>query len=136
MDGVQKPSHSSTSAISDRSEGMAHPSFRSEFDLDESLIYLNSGTQSICPRNVLEAVVRHLHAYERNPTDHLIHSWENLWKTQSELAEFLGARPQDLFLRPNVTLAMNSFVLGARLPHDGEILVSDTEYQAVVNVCR
>ena len=110
--------------------------FRDDFSLDENVLYLNSGTQSICPRSVLDAVVRNLRQYERNPTDQLIQSWARLWQVHQELGAFLGARPEDLFLRPNITSAMNAFILGAPLSPQSEILISDTEYGAIVNTCR
>ena len=108
--------------------------FRSEFDLDESLIYLNAGTHSICPRRVTGALIEHLKVYERNPTGGLVSMWDRLWSVQQQVAAFLGARPEDLFLRTNVTSAMNAFILGIPLPAGpGEILISDAEYQAIVN---
>lgn len=116
---------------------MAHRSFREEFALAPDLIYLNSGTHSICPRRVTDAVVGYLRECERNPTANLVGIWDKLWEVQKGLGAFLGARPEDLFLRANVTAAMNSFILGMPLPvGPGEILVSDVEYQAVVNICR
>jgi isopenicillin-N epimerase len=116
--------------------------FRDEFDLDPKLIYLNSGTHSISPRRVTDAVVAALRACERNPTGSLVRIWETLWDIQQQLGAFLGARPEDLMLRPNVTSAMNDFILGVPLERGGiplergEILHSDAEYQAIVNICR
>jgi isopenicillin-N epimerase len=115
---------------------MANPEFDSHFEKDETQIYLNSGTQSISPKVVLDSVIQHLRDYERNPTQGLIHAWEKLWKVQTRLGEFLHARPLDLFLRSNVTSVMNAFILNAPLPPGSEILVSDTEYQAVAQICR
>ena len=116
---------------------MAPRSFREEFDLDPGLIYLNSGTHSICPRRVTDAVIQHLRGCERNPTGNLVGIWEKLWSVQTSLGAFLGARPEDLFLCPNVTAAMNTFILGIPMPAgSGEILYSDAEYQAMINVCR
>lgn len=108
---------------------------REEFDLEPGLLYLNSGTHSIVPRPVLEAVSRHRREYERNPTAGLIGAWERVWKVQERLASFVGADPRDLFLRANVTEAMNAFILGMPLPEDGEILLSDAEYGAIDNAC-
>ena len=109
-----------------------------DFDLDRSFIYLNSGTLSISPRPVFEAFVRHAKDYERNPTGSLIESWHRLWEVQKELAAFFHARPEDLFLHHNVTEALNEFVLGVPLAvgNGGEIVVTDLEYGAVVNLCR
>lgn len=109
---------------------------RPHFDLDPSLIYLNAGTHSIIPRSVLDAVIRELRAYELNPTQSLIDVWGRLWEVQKRLATFVNARPQDLFLRSNVTEAMHAAILGFSLPRGSEILLGDLEYGAVSNLCR
>ncbi|MGK5083865.1 aminotransferase class V-fold PLP-dependent enzyme [Bdellovibrionota bacterium FG-1] len=110
-------------------------SFRADFDLDPHLIYLNSGTQSICPRSVIQAQISYIQSYEKNPTAGLIGAFAALWQIQSRLAKFVGADPQDLFLRPNVTTTMNDWILGVPLEAGAEILISDTEYGAIANIC-
>ena len=109
---------------------------RYEFDLDPNLIYLNSGTHSIAPREVLEAVTRYQREYELNPTLGLFQVWPKLWQIQKELGEFFRARPGDLFLRSSVTAVLNAFVLGIPLPSGSEILTTDLEYGAIANLCR
>lgn len=110
---------------------------RRHFDLDESLIYMNSGTQSITPRSVRNALIDYQKSYECNPTDGLITAWPRVWQVQKMLGRFVNADPKDLFLRPNVTLALNVFILGSKfdLP-GGEILTTDQEYGAVLNIAR
>lgn len=100
------------------------------------MIYLNNGTHSLTPAPVLEAVTREERAYEANPTASLTGAWARLWKVQKRLGAFLKADPKDLFLRQNVTEAMNAFILGIPLLEGAEILLSDLEYQAVANICR
>ena len=110
--------------------------FKNEFDLDPKLLYLNGGSHSICPRVVIQAVQARLQAFELNPTEGLFSTWNELWKVQTDLGEFLGADPRDLFLRHNITEAMNTFILGVPLPKGAEILTTDLEYGAIVNLCR
>ena len=110
--------------------------FRSEFDPAPGLLYLNSGTHSLTPRAVLEAITREERAYEENPTARLMLVWERLWEVQTRLGAFLNADPKCLFLRQNVTEAMNAFILGIPLPGGSEILLSDVEYPAVANIAR
>jgi isopenicillin-N epimerase len=115
------------------------PSFREEFDLDPDLIYLNSGSISIPPRAVMDAVARITRETHRNPTAALFGTWSRLWRIQTLLAEFLGTHPRNLFLRNNVTGAMNAFLLGSRAPQfkrGGEVLMSELEYGAVANIAR
>ncbi|MBI3557486.1 MAG: aminotransferase class V-fold PLP-dependent enzyme [Deltaproteobacteria bacterium] len=109
---------------------------RDAFDLRSDVLYLNSGTHSICPRSVLEAVTRYQREYELNPTVGLLTAWSRIWEVQRSLARFLNADVGDLILRPNVTEVMNAFILGAPLAKGSEILVSDVEYGAIVNSCR
>jgi len=109
---------------------------KSYFNRDPKLIYLNTGTHSLVPRPVLEALVSHLYAFEQNPTQSLIDAPARLWGIQRQIAQVFHANPQDLFLRANVTEALNAFILGMPLRAPGEILVSDLEYGAVVNLCE
>ncbi len=109
---------------------------REFFDLEDGTLYLNSGTHSVCPRSVLDVVAREQREYDRNPTQGLLASVERLWKVHQELGDFFGTRPQDLFLRNNVTESLNAFILGIPLQAGSEILLSDQEYGAVKNLCR
>ena len=110
--------------------------FRQQFSLDPDLIYLNSGTFSISPNSVLHAQGTYERDFERNPTQALISAWGRLWMLQKQLAEFFHTAPENLFLRPNVTSALNDFILSIPLPKNAELLVTDLEYGAIVNLCR
>ena len=109
---------------------------RSDFELDANVTYLNSGTQSVNPRAVTEALDRYQREYNANPTMGLLKAWPRVWESQLALARFLGARAEDLFLCENVTMALNQFTLGMPLPPGSEILYTDREYGAIVNQCR
>lgn len=109
---------------------------RELFDLDPTIIYLNSGTHSICPKSVCDAVTAYQRCYERNPTEGFIQAWGRLWKVQKSLAAFFCADPHDLFLRPNITAVLNDVILGMPLPPASEIVVTNLEYGATVNICR
>lgn len=111
-------------------------SIRKEFDLSPDYIFMNSGSSSIAPRVVRDEVKRLQDKAELNPTAALIYCWQEMWKAQKELAQFLHAQPGDLFLRNNISEAINNFVMGMPLPEGGEILYSDLEYGAVKNTCR
>lgn len=111
-------------------------SLRREFTLSPNHLFLNSGSLSRCPTVVVDQVVKELRLAEENPTEHLFGAWERIWESQKSLAEFLGARAEDIFLRPNVSMALNEIILGVPLAAGGEILISDLEYGAMENVCR
>lgn len=109
---------------------------REDFAITPGLIYLNSANLSLCPRAVSEAIAKYREDFERNPTQGLREAWGKLWQSQVALATFLGARPEDLFLRANVTQVLNAFIFGFPLPAHSEILVGELEYGAIVNICR
>lgn len=71
-----------------------------------------------------------------NPAQSLFSTWERLWSIQKSLAQFFKADPHDLFLRTNVTYAMNDFLTSIELPKNSEILVTDLEYGAITNICK
>jgi isopenicillin-N epimerase len=91
---------------------------------------------SLSPKSVIDTVTSCKKEYEENPTDGLFGAWERMWQVQKELAVFFKARPQDLFLRLNVTYAMNDFLMALRLPKDSEIIVSNLEYGAITKICQ
>lgn len=106
------------------------------FRPEPSLIYLNAGTLSRVPLPILDAKLEYLRAYEVNPTRSLFSTWGQLWKTQIRFASWLGVEAKDLFLRTNVTMALNDLILGFPLRGGDEILASDLEYGAIINICR
>jgi isopenicillin-N epimerase len=106
------------------------------FTQEPNLIYLNTGSLARTPTRVLDKVIAEFRLAELNPTKYLYDAWERMWTNQCALARMLKARPQDLYLRPNVTIAMNDFLMNIKIPPGAEILVSDLEYGAIVNICR
>ncbi len=112
-----------------------HHHFRQS--LIPGLCYLNAGTHSFSPDRVVEAREAAARDFDRNPTRGLFGAWERLWTIGSTLAHHFGAEPEGFFLRPNVTQALNDFILNAELnPKKNEILVTSQEYGAIVNTCR
>ncbi|KHD88806.1 MAG: isopenicillin epimerase [Bdellovibrio sp. ArHS] len=103
---------------------------------DTSFVNLNNGTLGLCPSAVIDQQKRELELFELNTSYSLGASWSRLWSLQQQLAAFFNADPQDLFLRPNVTLALNEIVMGLPLPKGSEILTTNFEYGAVVNILK
>lgn len=103
---------------------------------NSKLIYVNSANLSLCPAEVMRAVEFYRREFEENPTDGLSRVWGRLWEVQGRLSEFLGTSSHNLFLRPNVTEVLNTFIMGTKLPPSSEIVVGEFEYGAIVNICR
>lgn len=99
------------------------------------VLYYNTGSFSLVPTVVLESQIQELRNFEKNPTLNLLNSWKRMWKTQVHVAQLLGADPQDLFLRHNVTGGLNDFLLGVKL-RPGDLAVTDHEYGAITNICK
>lgn len=98
-------------------------------------IYLNWGTLAKTWPEVLHQMQKYENEYELNPTLSLFNTWGKVWQVQKEVAEFFQARPQDLFFRNNVTVAMNDFLMGVKIPA-GDLATTDLEYGAVDNILR
>lgn len=111
-------------------------SFRKDFLLPENFIYLNSGSMALTPKSVLAAAQAYKTEQELNPAYALFTAWHRLWPVQKKLAAYFKADPKHIFLRPNVTYVMNDFIMALKLPAGSEILISDLEYGAVVNICK
>jgi isopenicillin-N epimerase len=105
------------------------------FATEPGLAFLNAGSLCRTPLEVLEAMIQLRREGEQNPTIDVFRGPSRLWEAQVRLAPFLGADPQDLFLRPNITSALNDFLFGLE-PERGEVLVTGMEYGATVNLSR
>lgn len=103
---------------------------------DPSLININNGTLGLCPDVVIDAQIEELKKYEFNTSASLGGSWPRLWEVQKQLGLFLNASPEDLFLRPNITVVLNDLILGLTLPAKSEILSFEFEYGAIVNILK
>lgn len=106
------------------------------FSKPPEILYFNSANLSICPNSVLSAMDTYRRNFELNPTQSLKDSWGKLWKVQTQLAQFLGAKPTDMILRTNVTEILNTFILGTPAVPGDEILIGELEYGSVANICR
>ena len=109
--------------------------FKSDRERPVKEIYLNWGTLAKTWPTVLQQMQKYENEYELNPTLALFNTWGRVWQVQTEVADFFHARPQDLFFRNNVTVAMNDFLMGVQIP-PGDLATTDLEYGAVDNILR
>jgi isopenicillin-N epimerase len=98
-------------------------------EMDQSFIYLNTGTSGLVPKNV------HARAFQlrvelfHNPTCAAWRApWDELWHSRLRLSLRVGTTPDRLVFFTNVSQAINTFCLSANLPTDSEILLTDHEY--------
>lgn len=105
--------------------------FLSLFHASEGFSHLNAGTQTRTPIFALEEMQRCRVMDENNPTESFYRSYPRFWELQKNIAAYLGADPNDLFFRANITAAINDFVFSVPLKQGSEIVVSSWEYGAV-----
>src|SRR6266849_4125459 len=81
-----------------------HLALREEFLLDPDVVFLNHGSFGACPRPVFERYQAWQVQLERQPVEFLGRRYEGLIEAaNAQLAEYVGARPDDLVLVPNAT---------------------------------
>lgn len=107
---------------------------RARYLVPEGLAFLNNGSYGPTPRPVFEATVEYLRRLEENPSTF---GWfcDRLARVvKPKLAAFVGSRPEFTAVVTNLTMGMNVISRGLRgLAPGDEILVTDLEYEAVVN---
>jgi len=116
--------------------------------LDPDVTYLNHGTVGAPPRRVLAAQQALTHEIERQPSRFHLRELTGIRvgkpRTEpsrtrlaaAEVAEFFGARGDDLVFVENITTGANAVLQSFPLRPGDEILVSDLAYGGVVNAAR
>src|SRR5205807_2614526 len=105
---------------------------RDLFVLDPEVVFLNHGSFGACPRPVFEEYQHWQRELERQPVEFLARRYEGLIEAaKARLAEYLGARADDLVFVPNATAGMNVVARSLPLGPGDEVLVTNHEYGAV-----
>ncbi|MER3480610.1 MAG: aminotransferase [Meiothermus sp.] len=114
------------------------------FPLEPGAIYLNHGTVGVTPRRVLEAQQAIRDQIERHPARYLLRELSGLTASSGleqprlraaaqQVAEFLGARAEDLVFVANATTGVNAVLRSLSLEAGDEILIPNLAYGAVAN---
>jgi isopenicillin-N epimerase len=115
---------------------MAVPT-RDDFLLDPDLVFLNHGSFGATPLPVFAEYQRLQREMERNPVQWLgRRADELLAAARGRLADFVGARPDDLVFFPNPTTAINMVTRSLRLAPGDEVVTTDHEYGAMDRTWR
>jgi isopenicillin-N epimerase len=109
---------------------------KSFFYDDKNEIYLNSGTQSRPPLEVINDVNQLRQKSYTNPTEMHVLFPESLYQVHLNFSNFVNCIPEDLFFCHNVTESLNHFILGSKLTDSAEIFTLDLEYGATLNICK
>jgi isopenicillin-N epimerase len=120
-------------------------SMREHWMLDPEITYLNHGTVGAPPRRVLEVQQRLRDEIEWQPSRFLLREISpkgvGIWKRESTrlrdaadaVAEFLGARGDDLVFVDNTTSGINAVLRSFDFREGDEVLVPDLTYGAVLH---
>jgi len=105
--------------------------------LDPEVTFLNHGSYGACPTAVLAVQREWRDRLERQPVKFLSRELDgHLAEVREAVGAFVGADPDDLGLIANATGGVNAVVRSLRLEPGDEILTTDHEYNAVLNVAR
>lgn len=103
------------------------------WSLDPDVTFLNHGSFGACPRPVLSAQARLREQMEREPVRFFVREFEALLDgARNQVAEFIGAAPDQLAFVPNATTGVNSVLRSLQFESGDELLTTDLEY----NACR
>lgn len=101
--------------------------------LEPGITFLNHGAFGSCPRPVLARQRALQEQCERQPVRFFVEEFERLWDAaRAALADFVGARPENLVFVRNATEGVNILLRAFPLAEGDEVLVTDHEY----NACR
>lgn len=105
---------------------------RSAFLLREDVTFLNHGSFGACPRVILDHQRTWIERLERQPVLYFREIMHLMRSARESLAEYLGARPENLVFVTNSTYGVNiaAHAFGAMLQPGDEILTTDHEYGA------
>ncbi|MEM1168700.1 MAG: aminotransferase class V-fold PLP-dependent enzyme [Cyanobacteria bacterium P01_H01_bin.35] len=103
------------------------------WSLDPNVTFLNHGSFGACPLPVLTAQTRLREKLEREPVNFFIREFETLLdEARGKLAEFVGAKSEELAFVPNATTGVNAVLRSLNFSSTDELLTTDQEY----NACR
>jgi isopenicillin-N epimerase len=123
-------------------------SLLSEWPLDPDIVYLNHGTVGVTPRRVAAAQQAIRDEIERQPARFMLRELSavgigttpsptpRLRAAAAQVAEFVGARSDDVVFVDNTTTGANAVLRSFPLSPGDEILVSDLGYGGVTNAAK
>jgi isopenicillin-N epimerase len=105
--------------------------FAKHWTLEPGLTYLNHGSFGACPKPVLDYQAELRSRMERQPVAFLARELESLLdQSRASLAEFVGAREQDLVFVSNATSGVNTVLRSFDLRAGDEVITTNHTYPA------
>ncbi|VXD17572.1 aminotransferase class V-fold PLP-dependent enzyme [Planktothrix paucivesiculata] len=102
---------------------------------DPKVTFLNHGAFGACPIPVLDAQSQFRQQLEQQPCHFYAREYEILLdQARVELANFVGANPEELVFVPNATTGVNTVLRSLVFSEQDELLTTNHEYNACRNV--
>ena len=106
---------------------------RRAFDVDPTLIYLNSAGCSPTPRHVLDGMIHDLRYGNEAPVQYMWHTLEpRVEVVRRELATEFGCSAEELAITRNASEAMEIAILGLDLRAGDEVIVTTHNYDRML----
>lgn len=111
--------------------------FASHWSLDPDVAYLNHGSFGACPKAVLKVQAQLRDELEREPVDFLSRRLPGrLQEARAVLAEFLGAKHEDIAFVVNATMGVNAVLRSLSFAPGDELLTISHVYAACHKTMR
>ena len=99
------------------------------FDLDRTLINLNSGGCSAAPTHVLDALIRDIRFSNELPVHHMWNVLEpRIESVRRDLAHEFGCDPEEMAITRNASESNETMILGLDLKRGDEVIVTNQNY--------
>jgi isopenicillin-N epimerase len=103
------------------------------FDIDRSVIYLNSAGLSPAPANVLDAMIRDTRFENAAPVEHLWRVLEpRIESVRRDLAIEFGCDAEEIAITRNASEAMETLICGLPLQAGDEVIVTAQNYDRML----
>lgn len=99
---------------------------RSQFNIIDSMTFMNNGTEGPVPRVVLEANERYFREIAENPSNN--YRREEVDVVRGQVARFVGAQPEEIALTRSTTEGMNIFTHGLDWKAGDEVIYCTHEH--------
>ena len=104
------------------------------FDLDRSMINLNSGGCSPAPTHVIEQMIRDLRFSNELPVDHMWRVLEpRIESVRRDLAQEFGCDPEEMAITRNASESNETMIFGLDLKAGDEVIMTTQNYPRMQN---